>query len=118
VEHNFYTTVNMIHTMEALLGLPPMNNNDAYAAVMSPLFAGAGDQPPFKVDNRNRDNGLIYQANARNAPGAQESSALDFSVADAADSEVLNAILWHDAKGDLPMPEPRHSVIPPVFLGR
>ncbi len=27
--HQFYTTVNMVHTMEALLGLPPMNNNDA-----------------------------------------------------------------------------------------
>ena len=31
VEHRFYTTVNMIHTMELLLGLPPMNQNDAYA---------------------------------------------------------------------------------------
>ncbi len=57
VDHTFYTTVNMIHTMEALLGLPPMNNNDAFAAVMAPLFAGAGDQPPFKADYRNRDNG-------------------------------------------------------------
>ena len=54
----------MIHTMEALLGLPPMNNNDAYARVMAPLFAGAGDQPAFNADYRNRDNGTIYQANA------------------------------------------------------
>src|SRR6202011_4438401 len=29
VEHGFFTTVNMIRTMEALLGLPPMNHNDA-----------------------------------------------------------------------------------------
>jgi len=112
VDHNFYTTVNMIHTMEALLGLPPMNNNDANAALMAPLFSGAGDQPAFKADYSNRDNGLIYQANARNAPGAKESSALDFSVADAADTATLNAILWRDAKGDLPPPEPKHAVIP------
>jgi DNA-binding beta-propeller fold protein YncE len=112
VDHNFYTTVNMIHTMEMLLGLPPMNNNDAYAAVMSPLFTGAGDQPAFTADYRNRDSGLIYQANTKDAIGAKESSTLNFSVADAADTEVLNAILWHDAKGDLPMPEPRHTVIP------
>ena len=118
LEHNFYTTVNMVHTMETLLGLPPMNNNDAYAAVMAPLFTGAGDQPPFKADYRNRDNGLIYQANAKNAPGAKESSSLDFSVADAAEVDLLNAILWRDAKGDVPVPEPRHSVIPPVFFGR
>ena len=31
VEHRFYTTVNMVHTIEVLLGLPPMNQNDAYA---------------------------------------------------------------------------------------
>ena len=110
VHHEFYTTVNLIHTMEALLGLPPMNANDAYAPVMAPLFAGAGDQPPFKADYRNRDNGMIYQANAANAPGAKQSSKLDFSHADAADADVLNAILWHAAKGNVPMPAPRHTV--------
>ncbi len=112
VDHNFYTTVNMVHTMETLLGLPPMNNNDAHAAVMAPLFTGAGDQPSFKADYRNRDNGMIYQANARNAPGAEAAAALDFSVADAADTQQLNAILWRAAKGDVAMPEPRHSVFP------
>jgi len=112
VDHNFYTTVNMIHTMETLLGLPPMNNNDAHAAVMAPLFSGLGDQPGFQADYRNRENGMIYQANAKNSPRAKESATLDFSVADAADTEVLNAILWRAAKGERPMPEPRHSVFP------
>ena len=112
VDHHFYTTVNMIHTMETLLGLPPMNNNDAHAAVMAPLFTGAGNQPPFKADYRNRDNGLIYQANPANAPGAKQSAKLDFSVADAADSNVLNAILWRSAKGDVPMPASKHTVFP------
>lgn len=110
VDHTFYTTVNMVHTMEALLGLPPMNNNDAFAAVMAPLFTGAGDQPPFKVDYRNRDNGTIYQANTLASPMSKESSQLDFSVADAADHSMLNTILWKAAKGDAPMPEPRHAV--------
>jgi|HubBroStandDraft_4_1064222.scaffolds.fasta_scaffold13451_3 DNA-binding beta-propeller fold protein YncE len=112
VDHNFYTTVNMIHTMETLLGLPPMNNNDAHAAVIAPLFAGPGDQPAFKAEYRNRDNGTIYQANKKDAPGAKESATLDFSVADAAETETLNAILWRAAKGDVPMPEPRHTVLP------
>src|SRR4029077_10074385 len=56
VEHRFYTTVNMIHTMETLLGLPPMNQNDAYAPVMGQLFFGPGDQPPYKADFRNQKN--------------------------------------------------------------
>jgi hypothetical protein len=112
VDHNFYTTVNMIHTIEMLLGLPPMNNNDAHAAVMAPLFSGPGDQPAFHADYGNRENGMIYQANLKNALGAKESATLDFSVADAADTEVLNAILWQVAKGELPMSEPRHTVFP------
>ncbi len=112
VDHHFYTTVNMIHTMEVLLGLPPMNNNDAYAPVMAPLFTGAGEQPAFKADYRNRDNGMIYQANRPDAPGAKQSAKLDFSVADAADTDVLNAILWRAAKGRVSMPASRHTVFP------
>ncbi len=110
VDHNFYTTVTMIHTMEALLGLPPMNNNDARAPLMTPLFTGKGDQPPFTADDRNLKNGLIYQVNPPKAPGAAESARLDFSRPDAADSAALNAILWRVAKGkDVPAPQPRHS---------
>jgi YVTN family beta-propeller protein len=111
VEHNFYTTVNMVHTMEVLLGLPPMNNNDAQAAVMAPLFSGTGDQPPFNADSRNLRNGLIYKVNAPKAPGAKESARMDFSHADAADPAQLNAILWRASKGNVPMPKPVHTVI-------
>jgi hypothetical protein len=112
VNHDFYTTVNLIHTMETLLGLPPMNANDAYAPVMAPLFTGPGDQAPFKADYRNRDNGMIYEANGPHAPGSKQSAKLDFSHADGADTEVLNRILWREAKGNVPMPKPRHAVFP------
>jgi len=112
VDSRFYTTVNMIHTMEALLGLPPMNQNDAYAPVMAPLFAGSGNQPAFSADWRNRDNGLIYQINPEEAQGAEESERMDFSRPDAVNTQVLNAILWRDRKGDAPMPQPKHTVLP------
>lgn len=109
VDHHFYTTVSMIHTIETLLGLPPMNQNDAYAPVMGPLFAGAGNQPPFTVDWRNRENGLIYQMNPAKGQGAGESAKMDFSRPDAANPAVLNAILWHDRKEDQPMPAAKHA---------
>jgi DNA-binding beta-propeller fold protein YncE len=112
VDHRFYTTVNMIHTMEELLGLPPMNQNDAYAPVMAPLFSGPGNQPALVADYRNRENGLIYQTNPKTAPGAAESSAMDFSRPDRADARTLNAILWRDSKLNLPVPLARHSVFP------
>ncbi|HXY02675.1 MAG TPA: phosphoesterase [Terriglobales bacterium] len=104
LEHHFYTTVSMIHTMEALLGLPPMNQNDGYAPVMSDMFSGDGNQASFVADWSNRDSGLIYQTNAPKAPGAKESATMDFSRPDAVDSAVLNAILWRDRKGNAPLP--------------
>jgi DNA-binding beta-propeller fold protein YncE len=104
VDSTFYTTVSVLRTMEELLGLPPMNNNDAFAPPMAPLFAGAGDQPAYEADYRNRDNGLLYQANGPKAPGAQASSRMDFTHEDRADPRVLNVILWRDAMGNKPLP--------------
>ena len=112
IDSRFYTTVNMMHTMETLLGLPPMNQNDAYAPVMAPLFTGAGDQPPFTADSSNRDNGLIYQTNAAKGQGAAESAKMDFTRPDAVNTAVLNLILWRDRMGAVPMPAPKHSVFP------
>jgi len=112
VEHRFYTTVNMIHTMEMLLGLPPMNQNDAYAPVMGQLFSGAGNQPAYKADFRNLKNGLIYETNKREAPGAKISSKMDFSRPDAAGATQLNRVLWRDQMGSSPMPAPKHTIFP------
>jgi DNA-binding beta-propeller fold protein YncE len=109
VDHHFYTTVSLIRTIETLLGLPPMNQNDAYAPVMAPLFSGAGNQPPFSADWSNRDNGLLYQTNPAQGQGAGESARMDFSRPDAVNAAVLNAILWRDRKGDQPMPAAQHK---------
>jgi hypothetical protein len=104
IDHHFYTTVSVIRTMEDLLGLPPMNINDEFAPPIAPLFAGEGDQPPYRADYSNRDNGLIYQANSPRSPGARESSRMDFTHEDRVDPRKLNVILWKDAMGKQPMP--------------
>ncbi len=104
VDSRFYSTVSVVRTMESLLGLPPMNNNDAFSSLMSSLFTGPGDQPPYTADASNRDNGLIYTANAKKAPGASESMKMDFRHADRADAQKLNVILWKDAMGNAPVP--------------
>ena len=107
VDHNFYTTINVVRTIEALLGVPPMNSNDSRAAVMAPLFAGDGTQPAFSADYRNRDNGLIYRMNEKDWKAGKN---MDFSHADAVDSAVLNQALWQDRMGATPMPVPQHNV--------
>jgi len=104
VDSRFYSTVSVVRTMENLLGLPPMNNNDALCSLISTLFTGPGDQPAFQADYTNRDDGLIYTANEKTAAGAKESMKMDFRHADHADAQKLNVILWKDAMGDKPVP--------------
>jgi len=111
VDHSFYTTINMVRTIESLLGVPPMNANDSRAAVMAPLFSGPGQQPAFTADYRNRDNGLIYQMNTEEW---EEGEKLDFRHADAVDTALLNKFLWRDRKGAEHMPAPQHNVFPPA----
>ena len=107
VDSRFYSTVSVLRTMETLLGVPPMNNNDAFASLISTLFTGAGDQAPFTADVSNRENGLIYTANKPGAAGAAASMKMDFSHADRADTYKLNLILWQDAMG---------ATLPPATL--
>ncbi len=111
VDSRFYSTVSMIRTMEMLLGLPPMNNNDAFSSVFAPLFTGSGDQPAYDADYSNRDNNLIYTANKKSAPGAAESMKMDFRHADRAPTEKLNVILWKDTMGDKPVPAMLHAKV-------
>ena len=104
VDSRFYSTVSMVRTMEMVLGLPPMNNNDALSSAMGSLFTGKGDQAAFVADDANEKNGLIYEANTKTAVGAKESGKMDFTHADRADARKLNVILWQDAMGDAPVP--------------
>jgi len=104
VDSHFYTTVNMIRTVEELTGIGPMNHLDAQAVPMWTMFSAFATQAPYDADWRNRDNGLIYQVNTPNSPGAAASAQMDFSRADAVDADMLNEILWRSAKGDVPMP--------------
>jgi DNA-binding beta-propeller fold protein YncE len=101
IDHHFYTTTGMVHTMENLLDLPPMNLFDAHAPLFAPLFAGSGTQPPYQADDSNLRSGLLYQMNDKKAPGAKQSAGMDFSRPDAADAQELNAILWQNALHDM-----------------
>jgi len=104
VDSRFYSTVSVIRTMETLLDVPPMNNNDAFASLISTLFTGPGDQAAFTADESNKENGLIYTANKKEAPGAAASAKMDFTHADRAPTDKLNLILWQDAMGSAPPP--------------
>jgi hypothetical protein len=76
------------------------------------MFSATTDQPAFEADYRNRNNGLIYETNKRQAPGAKISEQMDFSKPDAAGAKALNEVLWRDQKGEVPMPTPQHTIFP------
>ena len=104
VDSTFYTTASMLHTAEDLMGIPPMNNNDAFATVMEKEFEGKGNQPPYNADYRNEKNGLIYTANTKHSYGAQASMKMDFRHEDKENPAILNVILWKQAMGNKPVP--------------
>jgi YVTN family beta-propeller protein len=52
-DSHYWTIINMVRTIEQILGLPPMNQNDAAAAPMSELFTDKPDFTPYDyVPNR------------------------------------------------------------------
>lgn len=104
VDSHFYSTVSVVRTIESLLDLPPMNNNDAFCSLIASLFTGPGDQPAYDADYSNRDNNLIYTANAKDAVGAKASMKMDFTHEDRVPVEKLNVILWKDAMGTAAVP--------------
>jgi len=60
---------------------------------------------------------MIYEMNPPKGQGAAASAKMDFTRPDAAPVEALNRILWRDAKGNIPYPKPRHTVIPAKLHG-
>ena len=93
VRHAHYSTVSVVHTIELLLGLPPLSIYDETARPMYGAFA----MHPVNAAAYNAVKPAI-DLNARNskaAYGSAVSARLDFTHPDAVDPRVLNDILAH-----------------------
>lgn len=111
-----YNTTSIIRTIEQILGLPPMNQFDASATVMSDCFTDVADFTPFKsvaskvpLDQMNPAPQAIRDPVLRN--DALVSSTLNFREVDQAPEDVLNRILWRAMKGSA-LPYPDWAVTP------
>jgi YVTN family beta-propeller protein len=103
VVSQFYNQTSVLHTMERILGLPPMTQMDALAPVMDACFTDTADLTPFQslpngvpLDEMNKQ---VNQLHGKERMWALRSQKLDFSRPDRADEDTLNHILWHAAKG-------------------
>jgi len=111
-----YNTINLIRTMEEVLGLPPMNLNDAVAAPMADIFNATPSPwsftaaPSAYLYNTQlvlppRPVGMIVPKPTHNAKyWARVTKGLDFTDADRVDPAEFNRILWKGLMGNKPYP--------------
>jgi YVTN family beta-propeller protein len=108
---HFYNQTSVLHTMERILGLPPMNQMDALAPLMDDCFTDKPDLTPYALRPNstplNEMNPDVSQLPAKEASWALRSQKLDFTRNDEADEDTLNRVLWHAARG-VAVPYPVH----------
>ncbi len=100
---HFYNQTSVLHTMEQILGLPPMNQMDALAPLMSDCFTSQPDFSAFTclpnqipVDEMNKPTAALT---GQELHWAQKSLEQPLEDVDQADEDTFNRILWHAAKG-------------------
>ncbi len=128
VDSTFYSQPSMVKTVELMLGLPALSMFDLVATDMRASFIGPDERPDFtpytalvpkqSLSEVNVKVSAITgpHAKARRA-AAQASARMNFSDPDAAPSDRLNVILWHDARGwDVPYPGVKRAVFFPLSI--
>jgi hypothetical protein len=98
----------MIRTIEQILGLKPMNIQDAIANNMSDCFGKTMDLTPYKpVKNRvplDELNPSLFSLKGKALHYAKKSMLPMFDGVDSGDDDLLNRILWFAEKGNTPYP--------------
>jgi YVTN family beta-propeller protein len=119
VVHKFYNTINMLRTIEDLLGMNHLGMNDANADPMSdvfdiqpdltpykPVLPGSLCQPPVSTDliPECKDSSVLR---TRVVPSlhdgvwwAKATAQFNFKRPDALDAGVFNRLLWRGIKGE------------------
>jgi YVTN family beta-propeller protein len=121
VDSTRYNTVSMLRTIEDILGIEPLNLNDAAATPMLDAFDGKQAAWEYTATPsaylarttlpipRDKFSALT------NAPSplhdaawwSEQSKGMDFSVEDHLDTAKFNRILWEGTMGERPYPEIR-----------
>ncbi len=122
VDHHFYNTDSILHTMELILGLPPMSQYDAIAPPVNDFTA----RPDNGVSYAAVPSPLVAQTAAKSLPPgsplwklARLTATMDFSREDLAPPQLLNQVIWQSVRGvGSFMPAPQHHVILKVQHGK
>ncbi|HTS17290.1 MAG TPA: bifunctional YncE family protein/alkaline phosphatase family protein [Verrucomicrobiae bacterium] len=109
VVSQFYNQTGVLHTMELILGIPPMNQMDAMGPVMRECFTNAPDFSAYTalpnqipLDEMQRP---IAELHGKELYWAKKLAAMRFDEPDLNNDDLLNRIIWHSVKGvDAPYP--------------
>ena len=113
VNHHFYNQTSVLRTILHIFGLPPMNQQDASAPLMTDCFTNEPNLEPFKALDAN------YALDEVPPPKAQQSSIerewrrvlatvpiQRTGMKTERDEDNLNRFIWHDLRGwQTPYPE-------------
>jgi len=105
VNHTYYTQLNMVRTIEELLGLPPMNQHDLLASAMTDAFQNTPDLTAFTaLPSQIPLDTLNPVADSKLKRAWQKGLARYFPKGpnqkpDIADPNLLNHAIWYAVKG-------------------
>ena len=128
IDSTFYSLPSMVKTVELMLSLPALSMFDLVATDMRASFIGPADAPDLTPFSALTPRQSIYDVNQRvgaiTGPDADArrkatlaSGRMNFRVPDAAPTERLNRILWHDARGwNVPYPKIQRSLFFPLAV--
>jgi YVTN family beta-propeller protein len=136
-DSHYWTVINMVRTIEQVLGLPPMNQNDAAAPPMSELFTDEPDFTPYvaapnriALDTLNGQPGSDAPAPVITTQATPEMQELEKQWSDWSDknkehfsgekaspdkvnANMLNHVTWYATKGfDQPYPGEQKVLTP------
>ena len=108
VNHTYYTQPSMVRTIEQILGLPPMNIQDAIANPMFDCFSTVKNLTPYTAVPNNipidEMSPPLASLSGKALHFAKKSMLPEFEGVDSGNDDLLNRILWYSAKGNIPYP--------------
>ena len=107
VDHTYYTQVDVLRTVEQILGLPPMNQMDLAANPMREAFTNTPDLSPYSAIPASAVSPSLTDSLAHLTGTAalleskweQAAKHFDLSAPDAVDANVHNHVDWYAAHG-------------------
>ena len=106
VVSTFYNQSGLLHTMEQIMGLPPMNQQDAMGPLMFDCFTNTPDFTPYTAlpNNINLATGGTAMLSSKARHYANKVQKMDFSKPDLINEDIFNRYIWHSIKGNARYP--------------